>query len=182
MKTKIRLQVSQLLNGRFKLDTEGLEEKRDALLVEWNKQEDKIVDGLTQITGLTFLRNYIDVFLIKATEGGSISFPLIVKVSEDDSKTMCVIVHELIHNIMWDNNEKDNWSSKVRKLYPLENKKTAIHVAVHAILEAVYVDILKKLKDIVKVIEDSQKFPDYKRAWEIVKEEGYKNIIAKLRK
>ncbi len=51
----------------------------------------------------------------------------------------------------------------------------------YAILEAVYTDILKKPEEIVKDINEMQEYPDYKRAWEIVKKEGYRNIISKLK-
>lgn len=182
MNTKIRLQTSFLLNSRFKLNDDNLEEKANAVREKWQPQAESILNGLEEVTGLTFLKSHIDVFLINPDGSPSISFPAIVKIFDDTDKTICVIVHELIHNLMWDNEQKDNWSAKIRELYPQENKKTAIHIAVHAILEAVYVDVLNKPEDIAKDIEDSQTKPDYKRAWEVVKEEGHKNIIAKLKK
>ena len=181
MKTKVRLQTSSLLNERFKLNTDGLEEKFLRLLTIWKKQEKKIIKGLEKITGLSFLRNYIDIFLINPDNAPSISHPAIVKVDDNENKTIRTIIHELIHSLMWDNKEKVNWSAKIHKLFKNENRKTAIHIAVHAILEAVYTDILKKPDDIIKDIKESQKRSDYKRAWEIVKKEGYKNIIDKLK-
>ena len=45
---------------------------------------------------------------------------------------------------------------------------------VHAILEALYTDILHKPKEIIEDIKMCQSMPDYRRAWEIVKKEGYK--------
>lgn len=181
MNTKVRLQISRVLNERFEFTVDGVEEKAEKLRLLWGEKEEIILNGLEKITGLSFLHNYIDVFLINPDGKPSISFPIILKVFDNPHKTVCVLVHELIHNLMWDNTENNNWSIKIQELYPTESKKVAIHICVHAILEAMYIDILKKPEDITEDIEDSQKSPDYKRAWEIVTEEGYKNIIDKLR-
>lgn len=181
MKTKIRLQISHLLNERFNLNADGLEKKFSKLLPVWNRQEKKIINGLEKVTGLCFLKNYIDVFFINPDDAASISWPTIIKLDNDINKTIRTIIHELIHNLMWDNTQKDNWSLKIQKLFKNENRKTSIHVAVHAILEAIYTDILKKPDEIIKDIKETQKWVDYKRAWEIVKKEGYKNIIDKLK-
>ncbi len=182
MKTKIRLQVSRLLNNRFELQTDGLQKKFELLNLEFVKKEEIIIDGLKKITGLTFLRNYIDVFVINPDNRPAISFPIIVKANENIERTICIIIHELIHNLMWDNTEKDSWSLKVQELFKEENPKTAIHISVHAIMEALYVEILKNPGEIEKDIEIMGKYPDYKRAWEIVKKEGYQTIINKLKK
>jgi len=40
---------------------------------------------------------------------------------------------------------------------------------------------IEKSQEIIKDIKYSQKSPNYKKAWEIVKKEGYKNIIKKLK-
>ena len=121
------------------------------------------------------------MFLINPDNRPSISFPSIIKIQNDNNRTICIIVHELIHNLMWDNSEKDNWSLKIQNIFKNENRKVAIHVAVHAIMEALYTDTLKNPEEIVRDIITMEQLPDYKRAWEIVKKEGYKNIIDKLR-
>lgn len=181
METKVRLEAKHRLHSRFGLDTDGLEKKFIILKKVWEKQEKKVLSGLEKVTRLCFVKNYMDVYLINADDRPSISSPIIVKMQDDAYRTICIIIHELIHNLMWDNQQKFNWSIKIQKLYKNENKKTAIHVAVHAILEAIYTDILKKPKEIVRDIKDMQNYPDYKKAWEIVKKEGYKNIISKLK-
>lgn len=182
MKTKIRLQTSWLLNELLNLPTTNLQDDFIDFKKEWDKHENKILNGLKKITGLNFAINYIDVFVVhsKAVKN-SISHPLIIKLRKNKNASVRTLVHELTHNLMWDNIQNDNWSLKIQKLFPNENKKTAIHVGVHAILEAVYNDILKNPGGVVKDIEFCQSLPDYKRAWEIVKEEGYKNIIKKLK-
>src|SRR3989344_8925605 len=109
MKTKIRLQISDLLNDRFKLSTVELEKKYLKLLPRFIKIEPDVLKGLKKITGLSFKRNYIDVFLINPDNLPSISHPTIVKIDKDIDKTIRTIVHEIIHSLMWDNTKEDNW-------------------------------------------------------------------------
>lgn len=182
MKTKIRFYINRLLNELFSLDDSGVQEKSDKLEKAWNRKEKDIMTGLKKITGLSFNKNYIDVFLVnREAVKSSISDPLILRVSDNVDRNLCILVHELIHNLMWDNQQNSNWSLKIQKLFPKENRKTAIHISVHAILEALYTDILENPEMIVEDVKRSQNSPDYRRAWEIVKEEGYKNIIKKLK-
>lgn len=179
--TKIRLQISDLLNNRFNLKSDGLCEQYEVLLPLWKEKEKVILKGLKQITGLDFARNIIDVFLINDGKG-SISHPTIVTLKKDNQKNICVITHELIHSLLWDNKQGVNWAKKIQELYPKENKKTAIHIAVHAILMVLYYEVLEDTASIKKDVEDCQKWEDYKRAWEIVEADGYKEIIKKLQK
>lgn len=53
MKTKIRLQISRLLNERFKLNTDNLEEKFIVLKKVWEDKEEKIIEELEKITGFS---------------------------------------------------------------------------------------------------------------------------------
>lgn len=182
MKTKVRLQSSWLLNGLFDLKDEDLQERLESLKELWGENEEKVLNGLKEITGLEFARNYIDVFVVRKEDvKRSISHPLILAVRQRVESNFRVLTNELIHNLLWDNVEKDNWGITIQKLYPNEDKSTAIHVAVHAILQAVYEEVLKNPQEIKRDIELSQQLPVYRRAWEIVKEEGYQNIIAELK-
>lgn len=182
MKTRIRLQISYPLNHRFNLPIDGLIKKYKQVEKYFDNNEKKILNGLQKITGLSFSKNIMDIYLIDSTSTASTSKPTIVGTKGTPQKIVRVIIHELIHNLLWDNNERKNWENKIIKLYPKENKSTAIHIAVHTILEAIYIEVLKKPKEIEKDIEECQNWPSYKRAWEIVKKEGYKDIIKKLKK
>jgi len=102
-------------------------------------------------------------------------------VKGDSDKFIRLLNHELIHKLCADNTTGINWHFKIQKMFKKENFQTANHVMVQAIFEALFTDILKKPKEVVRDIKECQDMPNYKRAWEIVKEEGYKNIIAKLK-
>ena len=182
MKTVIRLQIGGLLSKKFNLPTDGLDKKFPILNRAWKKQEKKILNGLEKITGLKFLQNYVDVFLVNPNNTPSISNPIIVVVKKGGTdRFIRVLCHELIHELCADNTTGVNWHFKIQKIFKKETPTAANHVMVHAILEALYTDMLHKPKEIKKDIKHSQKSLDYNRAWEIVKEGGYKNIIAKLK-
>lgn len=181
MKTKIRLHIKHKLHQRFKLPTDGLEEKFPSLLKDWKSQENKIIKGLEKITGFNFLQNYIDVFLIDVHTSYSISHPIIVGTAGDNNKIIRMISHELIHKLTWDNTKGIDWHEKIQKIFKTENQLAANHIMVHAILEALYTDILHQPNEIIKDINDCQKLPAYKRAWDVVKEKGYKSIIKQLK-
>ena len=181
METKIRLYIKHKLHKRFELPTDGLEEKFPSLLHAWEKQENKIIKGLETITGFHFLQNYIDVFLINPHTGSSISHPIIIGARGDNNKIIRIINHELIHKLTWDNTKGIDWHARIQKIFKTENQLAANHIMVHAILEALYTDILHKPSEIIKDIDGCQKMLDYKRAWEIVKDKGYKSIIKQLK-
>lgn len=182
MKTKVRLYIGYLLSQKFNLSIRGLEKKFPILNRAWQKQEEKILEGLNKITGLKFLKNYIDVFLINPNDTPSISHPTIIVVRDDTNRFIRILTHELIHVLCADNTTGINWHIKIQKIFPKENFQTANHIAIHAILEALYIDVLHQPKEIAKDIARCQDKQNYKRAWEIVREEGYKNIINKLKK
>lgn len=180
--TKVRLFVSPLFNALFNLNDEGLEEIRKNLRGVWDAKEVLIMEGFSQVTGLSFKHNYIDVFLVRRDAvARSISYPIILRVGGDMERNMCILIHELAHNLMWDNEQESNWSKKALALWPQETHSAARHIVVHAIMEAIYVGVVKDLEEIAKDIEICQKSPDYKRAWGIVKEKGYRNIIDMLK-
>lgn len=181
MKTKVRLYIGYLLSQKFNLSVRGLEKKFPLLNRAWHKQEEKILEGLNKITGLKFLKNYIDVFLVNPNDTPSISHPTIIVVRGDVNRFTRILIHELIHVLCADNTKGVNWHFKIQKMFPKENLQTANHIAIYAILEAFYTDLLHQPKEIAKDIAKCQDKPNYKWAWEIVKKEGYKNIINKLR-
>ena len=128
MKTKIRLQIGYLLSKKFNLSTTGLEKKFPIINRAWKRQEKKILDGLQKITGLEFLQNYVDVFLVNPDDSPSNSNPIIVVVKDDTDRFIRILSHELIHELCADNTTGINWHFKVQKMYKKEIPQTANHV------------------------------------------------------
>ncbi|MBU6431328.1 hypothetical protein KGQ29_03050, partial [Patescibacteria group bacterium] len=65
-----------------------------------------------------------------------------------------------------------------------ENELTQSHILTHAILKFVYLDILENKEMLEKNIGRSSEssFLEYKRAWDIVEERGYKELITEFKK
>jgi len=181
MKTKIRLYISDPLNKLFNLNTRGLEEKFSILDGAWKKQEKKILNGLEKITGFYFLQNYIDVFLVDPNTSHSCSHPIIIGTNGSSSKFVRILIHELIHKLTWDNTIKIDWHTKIEKIFIKESRLCSDHVMVHAVMEALYKDILNKPEEIEEDIKMCKDMPAYKKAWEIVREKGYENILEVLK-
>ena len=64
-------------------------------------------------------------------------------------------------------------------MFPNENELARNHIITHATLKFIYLDILKDKERLAKNIERSSKssFPEYPRAWKIVEEKGYRELI-----
>jgi len=175
----INIQSSYLLEDRFELP-KITEKKIKEYQKEWEKYEKHILSTMQDITGLVFNYNIIDVYIVNPFKFGGISRPIVIGGGMSGDRFICVLTHELIHRIMNDNIQKVNWHKKAWSMYSKETHMVAHHVIVHAILEGVLRRTHNEnmLKWDIKI---SQKSSDYKRAWEIVKKEGYKNIINKLK-
>ena len=68
----------------------------------------------------------------------------------------------------------------INKKYNKESLKTRIHIPVHAIHTHMYLKFFNK-KRLERDIKWASSFPDYKKAWEMVEKEGYKNIISNFK-
>ena len=61
---------------------------------------------------------------------------------------------------------------------------TLVHIPVHAVHKAIYLDILKEPKRLKRDIVENNKYnaTDYINAWDYVEKHGYKEIIKQLQK
>lgn len=51
------------------------------------------------------------------------------------------------------------------------------HVLVHATLKGLWLNVLQEPARLERDLKFTEAFPAYKRAWEIVEEKGYKNLL-----
>lgn len=173
----IRIQTSYLLQGRYSLANDGLDKIVKIYQRAWKKQEKPILKALQDVTRLAFAQNFIDVYIDNPTRHSAISNPMIIGGGLSPIDFVLTLTHELIHRLTSDNTSQVNWHWEIQKLYPNEEVLVANHIMVHAILEAIF-----SKQIISRDIKHCAKFPAYKRAWEIVKEIGYKDIINHFRK
>jgi hypothetical protein len=192
----IRIQRAPLLaNVRIKADKDNkvltydeLERRADDYRKAWKKYEDRVLSGLQRIYNLTFRLTMIDVAIAPWTVGAGISFPLIIDSKSEPDEFVDVLAHELIHVLLTDNNILTVMNIKSRnrlkfgELFGKEHSdKTLVHIAVHAGLKKLYLDILKDPTRLERDIDHCKTLPDYNKAWDYVEKNKYEEILEKIR-
>lgn len=145
---------------------------------EWAKYEKKILEGICGLLDMNFSQNIIDIHIVSGNDR-QFSNPVVIKSGFEPDEFIRCLTHELIHRLFSDNEQKiDGWDFLTTN-FPNENKLTQNHILTHAILKFVYLDILENKEMFNKNTEVSSKasFSEYKRAWDIVEEKGYKELI-----
>jgi len=144
----------------------------------WKKDGKKILNELSKITRLQWKEKNIICYVVGRC--APFSDPLTLSVYEKyPDYFIDILIHELIHQLFM-----QNWGDKksrmtwnyINKKYKNESFKTRIHIPLHAIHMYIFLKFFSetRLKREIKWISF---LPDYKKSWEIVQKEGYKNII-----
>lgn len=149
---------------------------------EWSKYENRIIYEMCNILGLNFERNIIDVHIVSGNSR-QFSNPIVIKSGFEPDEFVDVLTHELLHVLFQDN--IDIFPTQILdEMFPDESKTTKNHIITHAVLKFLYLDILKDRGRLERNIFNSKRHSsfDYTRAWEIVEEKGYREIINDLKK
>lgn len=149
---------------------------------EWAKYERKILSGICDVSGLNFKRNIIDVHIVSGNSR-QFSNPIVIKSGFSTDEFVDVLTHELIHMLFQDN--IDIFPTKILdEMFPNESKTTKNHIITYAVLKYIYLDTLRDSSRLERNILNSKKHSssDYIRAWDIVEEEEYNELIANLKK
>lgn len=166
----LKFVVRHLLHPRTP-DYQKLDLTASQLGNQWNIHNETILLYLAQFE---WREKDINVYLMDVKPGGR-SLPLIVDINSP--YPFHTLVHELIHRVLGEREELI-----APQLYPDEAPLIAGHVLIHAIHEDIYRNLLN---DLIALNEDKrlcQQNQVYKRAWELVERDGYKNIIANIKK
>lgn len=150
------------------------------LELKWRKVEKKILKELGYITGLKWQESHIYVYITSGV--GWFSAPLTMSITKDTDVMLDLLIHELIHRLL---SENENWKiikkrwSKLLDKYKKENLNARIHVPIHAIHKHIFLKFFsqKKLELEINRVKDNK---DYARAWFFVQEQDYKLIIKAL--
>lgn len=152
----------------------------------WRKYESAILKGLCDITGLEFRQNIIDVYI--APWFSAFSDPMVIGVMREPDEFVDVLTHELIHRLLTDNTALPadaEFTVRWERLFgDNHNFTTLVHIPVHAIHKAIYLDVLKDEKRLKRDqgYDTSAHAKDYLASWEYVEKTGYRDIIKKLKK
>ena len=147
----------------------------------WKKYEKPILKELSQISRLKWKSKEIPCYVV----GDCVPFsdPLTIGMYKDKDWFVNNLIHELIHQLFTQNGNieksKRAWNYINRK-YRDKPFNTRIHIPLHAIHSHIYLRFFneKRLSRDIKLIKF---LPEYKKSWEIVREEGYKKIISEFR-
>ncbi|MBI4116987.1 hypothetical protein HY449_04565 [Candidatus Pacearchaeota archaeon] len=159
--------------------------------LEWNKNGNKILSYMEEITNLKWKEEKINCYVIKISTFPPFSIPLTIPIQFEtpDKKTytlsteryLDMLIHELIHNLFVQNEkETDKYFEHVFDKYRDEPFNTVLHILLHTIHKKIFLKFfgIKRLND---EIEKSSYYPDYKRSWEIVNKKGEDSIIKEFR-
>ena len=146
----------------------------------WKKDENLILREISKLTRLKWKEKEIKCYVIGFGRG--FSDPLTLSLYKNKKDFIDALTHELIHQIQSQNEKKfRKWGKKFLSIkYKKESRSTKSHIFLHSVLKALYLKLFGK-KRLKKIINFDKNFKDYKRAWEIVEEEGHENIIKKFR-
>ena len=166
-------------------DNDWIEGKVGEYNKAWQPYEQKILVGMTETLGLSFRQNIIDVYI--APWFRAFSDPLVIGVTKEPDIFVDILTHELLHRLLTDNTAiryETDLLTEWRKLFGKNhNFKTLVHIPVHAVHKAIYLDILKEPKRLERDIANNKKHgaKAYVAAWEYVEECGYESIVKQLR-
>ena len=146
---------------------------------EWGKIGNKILKELSKVAKLRWRDKEIRVYV---TDGVvPFSDPLTLNLRS----SIHTLTHELIHVILSQRQNgrqfQKNWDYLMNK-YKKEIPKAGGNLRGHIIVHAIHWHIMDKFFDKRTLQKEmkSVKHPDYLRSWEIVKKDGYKQIIKDL--
>lgn len=146
----------------------------------WKKDEKRILKEISKVTGLKWKDKQIICYVNGM--GRPFSDPLTLRLYKNKNDFIDTLTHELIHQIQIQNRKKYmDWSKNKNKKYKTESVVTNNHIFLHAVHKVIYLKFFNKSR-LNRDIKDSKKFPDYKRSWDIVEEEGHENIINQFKK
>lgn len=180
--------VSQYLNQLWGDGTplrsyEEYQEVAENYTKAWQPYEKKILRGMCNTLGLSFHQNTIDVHI--APWMHAFSSPMVIGVNYKPDRFIEILTHEMIHRLLTDNNESAYDMDHVKEWQELfgkePSKNTLVHIPVHAVMRAVFDDVLQEPERTKHDKKLCEQWPDYDAAWKYVDQVGYKKIIEQLR-
>jgi len=121
---------------------------------------------------MEFKRNIIDCYIVSSTPK-DMNSPLVIRSRYNEKEFIYTVLHELIHTMFADN------FFKQPKEFGKHSKTTINHIVLFALIEKYYLEVVedKEFLEKIKEISNSEVNKEYKKAWDIVEEKGYQDII-----
>jgi hypothetical protein len=170
--------------GKQLADDKWMEKRVAEYQKAWQPVEQRILLAMTEMLGLSFRQNIIDVNI--APWFNAFSDPMVIGVMQVPDAFIDTLTHELVHRLLTDNTAIPNDTlllAEWQKLFGKEHTFGAtVHIPVHAVHKAIYLDVLKQPKRLERDIATNKQYEatDYIAAWDYVEKHDYKEIIKKL--
>jgi hypothetical protein len=151
----------------------------------WKPFEKQILTSMTDLLDLSFRQNIIDVHI--APWFNAFSDPMVIGVMKEPDQFVDILTHELLHRLLTDNTSIPHETMILVEWQKLFGKEhtfgTLVHIPVHAVHKAIYLDVLNAPERLERDIAGIKKYKatDYINAWDYVDKHGYLEIIEKLR-
>ncbi|MFA6097897.1 MAG: hypothetical protein WC788_09840 [Candidatus Paceibacterota bacterium] len=146
----------------------------------WRKCEKKVLREMTELTGLKWKEKNITCYVVGNCS--PFSDPLTIKTYKEHDYFIDTLVHESIHQLFTQEGNLEQAAKAWKyfeKKYANETYRTRIHIPLHAIHWHIFLKFFGQ-KRLDRQIEKMNKYTDYKKAWDIVKKEGYQNVIGRF--
>lgn len=158
----------------------------------WRLIEREVLNYISEITGLPWNTNKISCYVLGVSSIGPFSDPLTIPIvvirkkdvvtTLDESHFIDILIHELIHNILIQNEAQlfQYLSFIMEEKYKNEDPITSLHIPIYAIHKQVFEKFFSKSR-LRREIKISSGDSLYKRSWDIVQSVGADNILTDLR-
>lgn len=158
-------------------DRESVQQRATTYHEAWEPVGQKILEAITRVFGLDFYQNTIDVYVAPCLQ--TMSNPLLVNLRYSPDEFINALTHEILHRLLNDNTKKIDLSAIQNSMFEGESLDTKNHILIHAGLKHIYLDVLKEPSRLERDIATchKHKHDTYGRAWDIVEEQGYQDLI-----
>jgi len=153
------------------------------LRTKWAKIAYETLNLISRVSGLKWKRKEICCYVVRGLDW-DFADPLTINMNNDVEGTIEVIIHELCHNIIFQNQQLVSRRQKTSRIWKKYRREHFV-VKEHILSEAIQELVMKRLygEDKTARIIDSYRTEGWKwhyRAFKIVEREGAENIIKEL--
>lgn len=154
---------------------------RERLERAWRPHERDVLHAIARVTGLPWGEREIMIYV--RCRGRDFSDPLSIRYHRSLIGGVDVLTHELIHrNVAYTSHQQAMRRARnvLARRHRGESESTRIHILIHAVHAVVFRRCFSEAR-LRNEIRHMQSFEDYRRAWEIVQEEGAEEILIRFR-
>lgn len=172
--------ISKPMSGHlgFELPSEeSVEGQVEQYQEAWTECEQTVLNSMQECFKVSFYKNIIDVHIAPYVR--PISSPLIIHTKGQPDEFVNTLTHELLHVLLTDNNSNVSLlNNPAFQKFNQEERVVRTHVPVFAGLKHIYLDTLKAPERLERDMQLHKKLsPGYTRAWEIVDNTDYEQVI-----